>query len=68
MFALLAPGGVFVLADLVEPSREGGQAIAAEAWDEAVKARALQLDGDLKAFARFQALANRKREASRRAY
>jgi len=55
IFAMLAPGGVFVLADLVEPAREGGEVIAAEAWDEAVKARALQLDGDLKAFERFQA-------------
>lgn len=55
VFALLAPGGVFVLADLVEPARAAGQVIAAEAWDQAVKARALQLDGDLAAFERFQA-------------
>ncbi|MDX1574790.1 MAG: class I SAM-dependent methyltransferase [Kiloniellales bacterium] len=55
VFALLAPGGVFVLADLVEPARPAGQAIAAAAWDEAVKQRALQLDGNMAAFERFQA-------------
>jgi tRNA (cmo5U34)-methyltransferase len=55
VYALLAPGGVFVLADLMAPARAAGQAIAAEAWDEAVKARALALDGDLKAFERFRA-------------
>jgi hypothetical protein len=36
-------------------SARGGEVIAAEAWDQAVKARALQLDGDLKAFERFEA-------------
>ncbi len=55
VFAMLAPGGVFVLADLIAPTRAAGQAIAAEAWDEAVKARALALDGDLAAFERFRA-------------
>ncbi len=55
IFALLRPGGAFVLADLVEPTRAESQAIAADAWDEAVKARALELDGNLEAFARFQA-------------
>lgn len=55
VFAMLAPGGVFVLADLVEPARAAGRAIAAHAWDEAVKARALARDGGLAAFERFRA-------------
>jgi len=55
LFAMLAPGGAFVLADLVAPTRPAGQAIAAEAWDRAVKERALALDGDLQAFERFRA-------------
>jgi len=55
VFAMLAPGGAFVLADLVAPTRGAGQAIAAEAWDQAVKERALELDGDLQAFERFRA-------------
>jgi tRNA (cmo5U34)-methyltransferase len=54
IFAILAPGGAFVLADLVEPARAESQDIAAAAWDEAVKERALQLDGNLGAFQRFQ--------------
>ena len=55
VFAMLAPGGVFVLADLVEPVRPAGQEIAAKVWDDAVRARALELDGDLAAFERFRA-------------
>ncbi len=55
IYSLLAPGGAFVLADLIEPARTAGQAIAAAAWDEAVKARALARDGDVEAFERFRA-------------
>lgn len=55
IFAMLAPGGVFVLADLIEPTRAESRHIAAAAWDEAVRAQALALDGNLAAFARFQA-------------
>ena len=54
LFAMLAPGGVFVLADLVAPATGRGVEIAARAWDEAVKRCALELDGDLAAFERFQ--------------
>ena len=55
LFGMLAPGGVFVLADLTEPPRAEGVTVAADAWDEAVKERAQALDGNLQAFARFQA-------------
>ena len=51
----LASGGVFVVADLVEPTSEAGQRVAAKAWDDAVRQRALELDGDLAAFETFQA-------------
>jgi tRNA (cmo5U34)-methyltransferase len=51
---MLAPGGVFVLADLVAPAAERGRALAARAWDDTVKARALELDGTLAAFEQFR--------------
>jgi tRNA (cmo5U34)-methyltransferase len=53
--AALAPGGVFVLADLVEPAAARGRRVAARAWDDAVRARALELDGGLAAFEQFRA-------------
>ena len=56
VFRMLAPDGVLVIADLVEPARAEGNAVAAEGWDEAVRARALHLDGSLAAFERFQQL------------
>ncbi len=52
--AMLRPGGVFVLADLVAPTSVRGVEIAARGWDDAVKVRALELDGDLAAFERFR--------------
>jgi tRNA (cmo5U34)-methyltransferase len=55
LFAIVAPGGVFVLADLVAPTRAAGIEIAARQWDDAVKARAMALDGNHDAFARFRA-------------
>ncbi len=51
----LAPGGIFVVADLVEPTSEASQRVAAKAWDDAVRQRTLELDGDLAAFEAFQA-------------
>jgi len=50
--AALASGGVLVIADIVRPPDERGLATAAQQWDEA--ARALALDGDLRAFAELQ--------------
>ncbi len=43
-----------VIADLVEPASAAGRAAAAEAWDDAVRHRALELDGALDAFERFR--------------
>ena len=52
--AMILSGGVFVLADLVAPVRAPGVGIAARSWDEAVRQRALRLDGTLDAFDRFR--------------
>ena len=50
----LAPGGALVIADLIEPETQLGREVAARDWDHAVRARALELDGDEKAFEFFQ--------------
>ncbi len=47
---------MLVIADIVRPPDARGLAVAAQQWDEAVRARALALDGDLRAFAAFQRL------------
>ena len=52
--AALAPGGAVVIADLVEPETAAGRAVSAKAWDDAVRNRSLELDGDLAAFAFFR--------------
>lgn len=54
LHAALAPGGVFVLADVVQPAGAAGSAIAAELWDQEVKDRALALDGSLAGFEAFR--------------
>ena len=54
MAAALAPGGALIVADLVAPAGPRAHAIAADAWDEAVRRRAQELDGNLAAFERFQ--------------
>lgn len=54
--AALRPGGVLVIADLVAATTERGVRLAARMWDEAVRERALELDGDDAAFRRFREL------------
>ena len=51
---MLAPGGAFVIADVVEPAGPLGRQLAAAAWDGAVRARALRLDGHLAAYEHFR--------------
>lgn len=51
----LAPGGAFVIADLIAPAEPGAWRLAARTWDQEVRARALALDGELDAFERFRA-------------
>ncbi|HSQ26294.1 MAG TPA: methyltransferase domain-containing protein [Anaerolineales bacterium] len=52
----LMPGGVLIVADLVEPASESSKQLAAELWDQAVMHRSLELDCNLKAFEAFQNL------------
>ena len=53
--AALKSGGVFVMADLVEPATAAGRAVAADAWDEETRRRALDTDGSLDGYERFEA-------------
>src|SRR6476646_7713764 len=50
----LAPGGAVVVADLVLPASPAGQALAAKAWDEAVRRRSLEIAGDLAPYKIFR--------------
>ena len=43
---MLEPGGALVIADVVQPTTALGVGVAAHAWDEAVRRRSLQLDGN----------------------
>jgi tRNA (cmo5U34)-methyltransferase len=52
--AILAPGGGFIIADVVEPAHPLGWEVAADAWDEAVRERALELDGTTEGFDFFE--------------
>ena len=49
----LAPGGALIIADLIEPQTILGRDVAARGWDDAVRGRSLELDGDLAAFEFF---------------
>ena len=51
--AALVPGGAVVIADLVQPATPRTHAIAARAWDEAVRQRSLELAGNLGPFEKF---------------
>jgi tRNA (cmo5U34)-methyltransferase len=51
---MLAPGGALVVADVMQPADARGTAVAAKAWDAAVRRRAQELDGDLAGFALFE--------------
>jgi tRNA (cmo5U34)-methyltransferase len=54
MARLIEPGGVFLIADVVEPASRAGADLAAKAWDAAVRRRALAIDGTLDAVAYFE--------------
>jgi tRNA (cmo5U34)-methyltransferase len=55
LYAMLAPGGILGIADLILPAGRQGASIAADAWDVAVRRRSLELDGNLQAFRAFEA-------------
>jgi len=50
----LAPGGVFVLADLVLAATPTGREISARLWDEEAQRLSLALDGDLRGYEAFR--------------
>lgn len=54
VYRMLETGGVLVIADLIMPAHEAGARVAASMWDEAVRERALELDGNLNAFDYFR--------------
>jgi tRNA (cmo5U34)-methyltransferase len=55
MAAALAPGGALIIADLVAPATPQAAALAAQAWDDEVRRRAREIDGNEAAFDRFRA-------------
>jgi tRNA (cmo5U34)-methyltransferase len=54
VFGMLTPGGIFVVADVVEFTGQIEKNLAAEEWDEAVRRRSYELDGNLEAFEIFK--------------
>ena len=50
VYQMLVPGGVFIIADVIQPVGQFGTAVAAGAWDTAVQQQALALDGNLDAY------------------
>ena len=51
---MLADGGAFAVGDVVETAHPLGAETAARAWDEAVRKRSIEFDGNLVAFAAFE--------------
>ena len=54
IYKILGSGGVLIIADVIQPANEVGNQQAADAWDVAVKRRALDLDGNEAAYEYFQ--------------
>jgi cyclopropane fatty-acyl-phospholipid synthase-like methyltransferase len=54
VYRMLEPGGVLLIADLILPAHESGRRVAARMWDESVRVRALELDGNTQAFDYFR--------------
>jgi tRNA (cmo5U34)-methyltransferase len=50
VYGMLGEGGALVIADLVQPAGESGLRVAAKGWDEAVRERSLEIDGDTKVY------------------
>jgi tRNA (cmo5U34)-methyltransferase len=51
---MLQPGGVFVMADLIEPAGPAARLLAAEQWDQAVRQASQELFGGDEAVAAFE--------------
>ncbi len=54
VYRMLSRGGVLLIADLILPAGRAGAWVAARMWDDAVKERALELDGNTSAFDYFR--------------
>lgn len=54
VYRMLVAGGAFVIADIVEHSTEEGRSIAAETWDDVVRKKSIELDGNTRAFEFFK--------------
>jgi SAM-dependent methyltransferase len=54
--AALAPGGAFIIADLIQPRGRLGVKVAARQWDDTVRERSLRERGDLSGLAKFREL------------
>jgi tRNA (cmo5U34)-methyltransferase len=54
LYAMLAPGGVLVIADIIQPASALGNLLAAEAWEASVRQQNLELDGNTAKFERLQ--------------
>ncbi len=50
---MLDAGGLFLIADVIEPASERGLEVAAGTWDETVRQRSMELHGDTRAFDLF---------------
>jgi tRNA (cmo5U34)-methyltransferase len=48
VYAMLAPGGAFIVADMIEPATSVSRNVAAEAWDLVVREQSQELDGNTK--------------------
>lgn len=56
VYTLLAPGGVFIIADVVQPRSALAEALAAHSYDAIVREQSLQAYGDLRGYEQFRAL------------
>ncbi len=54
VYRLLRPGGVFIIADLVQPAGPQAVAVAAQAWDNIVRRQVSALENQTAAFDYFQ--------------
>ena len=46
VYSMLQPGGAFIIADIIAPAHPSGWDLAADHYDQAVRSRALELDGN----------------------
>lgn len=53
VFPMLAPGGIFLIADIIRPAGPAGMAYAAAAYDDAVRRQSIEIDGNLHAYEQF---------------